>query len=148
MRAMARYIPLQPLFSPRALNAKPRAYHRGLRAGLALILSYYRLYGVRTLTAGQVVRRLAGRDIDAGKRHGLKTWVGWGFRHLERLGLVVAWNNGKPTHYIPTPMLYLFLEEHPCLKGCSTDSTVCSLYGSPWCPFLRGLGGGEDGADG
>ncbi len=134
---MAIRAPLVTSFSSRPKTTS-RIYKLRLARGLGLVLTYLRLHpGAKALSAKRVVQALGLEGRNA------YTEVGLALRHLARLGLLVPWRTSRPLLYLVPQELHLWLEEHPCLSSCFSDSGVCGLYGTPRCPFMQGFSGGD-----
>ena len=115
--------PMTPL-----LNSEPNK--QGVAEGLTIVLTYFRVYGVRSLKIGRIIRDLGLRDS-----HSLRTRLGWALGRLVRQRYLARRNNGRRATFVPTHALLVFLEEHPCLSGCYTGLNTCNLYGTERCPF-------------
>jgi len=130
-----------------ALNyaVRPRIYPGVLPRlvrGLGWVLDYICQHpAVPVLSTSKIVKGLR-----LNHSHGVYTDLGLALRHLARLGLLVPWRTARPYVYLVPEELQDFLATYDCLSGCHTDASVCGLYGVPLCPFLRGFGGGSDGA--
>ena len=56
-----------------------------------------------------------------------------------RQGYIVKYGENNTIEYIVLASLQKILDNHPCLTSCETDSSLCGLYGTTKCPFMKGI---------
>ena len=112
--------------------------------GLRLVLEYFRLEYGRTgrvplyLRVSSVASRLGLGDDRAAR-----TIIGIALSHLAQNGYLLRYTGGRNKGYLVLDKLLDHFQDYPCLRGCTTDGSVCGLIATVECPFLAGVVGGE-----
>ena len=113
--------------------------------GLRLVLEYFRLEYGRTGRVPLYVRvSSVASSLGLGGDRGARTSIGVALGHLARNGYLLRGSNGRNKGYYVLDTLLDHFEAYPCLRGCTSDGSVCGLLGTPQCPFLQGVAGGWD----
>ncbi len=123
-----------------------RGYWIRVARGLTYILEYFRVLRRKGegppayITISRIVRTLRIEDT-----RGNRTDIGVALSRLASLGYLERRSNGSNKSYNVTDKMFEHFEHYPCLKGCTSDSSICGLLGTLDCPFLQGVLRGDYG---
>lgn len=108
--------------------------------GLRLVLEYFRCQYRRSGRVPLYVRvSSVASCFGLDGNRAVRTDIGVALSYLAQKGYLLRRSNGRNKGYFVLDKLLDHFHDYPCLRGCTTDGSVCGLIATIECPFLVGL---------